>query len=900
MPVTLWTDDFESGNALSVSYTRIIDARSKSDVGVGGGWGAESNSTLSAGAKYYAEFSKNLPGNAPQGSDAEGWYFSVEMDVDHRDIADNDFGFALFQLGRFVSGTTYHWILSLEHGVSLEGGPNNDLYLLFRETGPGSWGDWDRAINVITPGTFQTIRCCGKTSSWDAGTQQRGLDGWVKVYVDDVEVMSVADVPIYIDIGPIEGGYWDFVMIGPMGRADNLSILDECAAAVFVGECAGGGAVPLAADPATGGTLGSACKIEEWVEVTPIAGTTKKWTVVDDNLAYSDGWREPRIARRGSFTRALSDRRGGFESGTCHYEGTDTDRVFRQMLTAGPLRNARVEHFLIDEALRRAGGTARRVANFLLRNAQTGPDLTFSFDAESILGTKFSPFFLEKILPDDVLDVATHGSTLPEALIGKRPPQYFGTFSDQVNLGAVPLTYIGQETMYTGMTWDVYLIQKGAISNVLRLYGATGGTPPTEYGLLPTTTYGVDWLVPGYTGWAAETGSSLLYRLRNGKRYAIIYGRGPRSDAAKAGTVPLRADICATEDLGNGTGLVIDDAARIVMFIILNLIIQTSHGAWATTIPTIGGTPYSLINTTSFEGVKAIHDALISGGLKGAFVIAEDLEGVLTSEVLRRVMVSYDIQLAENRHGQVMASTYNPLSSVTTAFKDEMLGGRIVRGSVRTVRRSADFANYLIVRHTKNLVEPLMPVTPAEGELLPKETEKIEWLSGDVPFLDGPSQTQHNELVSRELELYGLRDSTAASFIAMRELERSKNEPKDTIITVDAEGHEIELGDLITVESFENDTTAAEKVRVRRHESREDYYVNLECENVANFGVAVGVGLSAGTATVTGDMSASTTTGPAVGLAAGTSTAVGVSAQTVAGRGDSSGTSIVSGIGATA
>lgn len=115
--------------------------------------------------------------------------------------------------------------------------------------------------------------------------------------------------------------------------------------------------------------------------------TLYKWSKVDlpDPPQYYGGFKEPRLLKAGQYMRALSDRKGDFESATFDFTVSDHDRLVRGLLAGATSRyfiNKTVIIRTISDAGRRALQTAKIVAIGIIRDYEPMPDLKFRFKCE--------------------------------------------------------------------------------------------------------------------------------------------------------------------------------------------------------------------------------------------------------------------------------------------------------------------------------------------------------------------------------------------------------------------------------------------------------------------------------------------------------------------------------------
>jgi len=260
----LVSNDFESGASLaSYGYTGITDCAVSGSAGLhGSAFGVRGSGTDEQ--KYLCEFTIPV---SPTGVG-----FDFQADFDHADDSHNDDGFSAFEL-QPAAGTNFFALIHGLAGRKLR----VDAVAFFGESADGV---------IPAAGTTCTIRCCGQFSTHSSPTTLN-TDGFLRVMVDGVVVISGDDLELK---GSADGGaaiFWEQLQCGPMGRFDNVLIGDtgcggvspempannsaECCAspgvegqgtvapgagverpvlmsAAWTGRCDGGGTVPLLAD----------------------------------------------------------------------------------------------------------------------------------------------------------------------------------------------------------------------------------------------------------------------------------------------------------------------------------------------------------------------------------------------------------------------------------------------------------------------------------------------------------------------------------------------------------------------------------------------------------------------------------------------------------------------------
>jgi hypothetical protein len=219
---TLWSDDFESGNALAVSYRNVADAETNATCGRGGGWGCRTTGTNSA--KYYGGFVKRLAAEQV----GLGWW-AVQIDTDTLYATLGAYGSSLFEVRDSAYSSVWMWSLYID------GGDRANQLSVYSAFG----GGWSTPVyqcdDFITPGTWQTIRLEWKWSTL-SGPASPNADGCIRILRDDIEIWSASNLVLCSRRGWAVGDahQFDEVYVGPMGNGDNLGIYSVDAGSIEI------------------------------------------------------------------------------------------------------------------------------------------------------------------------------------------------------------------------------------------------------------------------------------------------------------------------------------------------------------------------------------------------------------------------------------------------------------------------------------------------------------------------------------------------------------------------------------------------------------------------------------------------------------------------------------------
>src|SRR4029077_20601482 len=194
-------NDFESGASLaSYGYTEIIDCAVSGSAGLrGSAFGVRGTGP---GADV-CEFSVPVS--------PTGLFFDFQADFDHADDGANP-EFSAFEVQNSPAGASFFAVI---HGFA-------DRKLRFDAV--GFFGDSAAGV-VPASGTTCTLRCCGRFGT-PTSPSSIDSDGFIRVMVDGVVVISADSIPLKGGSGGGATVFWEQLQCGPMGRFDNLLIGD--------------------------------------------------------------------------------------------------------------------------------------------------------------------------------------------------------------------------------------------------------------------------------------------------------------------------------------------------------------------------------------------------------------------------------------------------------------------------------------------------------------------------------------------------------------------------------------------------------------------------------------------------------------------------------------------------
>lgn len=205
-----------------------------------------------------------------------------------------------------------------------------------------------------------------------------------------------------------------------------------------------------------------------------------------------------------------------------------------------------------------------------------------------------------------------------------------------------------------GFFWDFYVVCLGVVE-ITAWYASdvAEGTTPRRV-LMPTTTAGVDFLIPGYNGWP----HAQPYLEIGGKRITGFYARGPRSFHHTQGIVTMAVSVCGYEDVGDGSGDSIQQAFPLLQHFLNEFVLKNDGegyrtGNWGPLETFSDGV--EMLQTSKFAAAQTLTEGWLTGsqspieGYRGAIYLREQ---ITVREFLRRFLQTFDAFWAVNHHGQ--------------------------------------------------------------------------------------------------------------------------------------------------------------------------------------------------------------------------------------------------------
>jgi hypothetical protein len=583
--------------------------------------------------------------------------------------------------------------------------------------------------------------------------------------------------------------------------------------------CTGGGAMPAGTNPAAGPDLALATVPIVWVEVTLVGGTVMRWA----KAAIPHG--TPKVGRVLSFgtvVRRLTDGDGGPQASTVTTVLADTDRSLRTAAFAGTLHFALVEYLVADLDTIRAGGTPQRVFRGRVQSWTAGQQLTMTLTVQDELSARMtSANAVDATSPLRMIDRTIHDNQPVQSLYGKACPEIYGSVSDadaDTPIGSWECRHIQDVTIDPGPleslgNMPMFLVSAQAVGKIQAVYAAdVSEDPATTRARVDPSAFG-DWLfVPTQPGWLFP---DQYWDTATG-RWTVILGRPdhPAIQLAVEGRVPIVVNVCGFEDVGDTTGLTIDNPAIAFLHWFNNRAVEDVGNADWRPIFDFGG--YSLFDTTTFDAVAALCDAK---GYVVAGVIAADFEFVSWRDRVAEWCRNFGFEVGTNRHGQVIVRMFDPDAVTIGAFTPATI---LEAGCAVTMRADA-VENIVPYVYRRNYLSQLQQANPQTGERGLREPGHEDWLvdqqeTVDEDSIDNLGGHPRGERRADVQEYTLVRDQTTADTVAAERLALHAPPNGRAEVSFDVilrDGWAVELGDIVTVDHWDLPWTGARRCHVR-------------------------------------------------------------------------------------
>jgi hypothetical protein len=244
--------------------------------------------------------------------------------------------------------------------------------------------------------------------------------------------------------------------------------------------------------------------------------------------------------------------------------------------------------------------------------------------------------------------------------------------------GMLPVTYAGDETI-DGVVYGRLVLSRWPCHLIIGVYA--GGKRLADNH--------PDLLHQDHPAWPfAEP-----FRTVGGLDLTIIYARQGSAVLLSHldGTAPVQVNACTTEDVGDGSGSTITQAARLVQHFLTELVFNDHHtGLWAG-IPLFAD-GVAMIRTSSYASAETMQIARVGGtGYTGRIAI---IEPTTLRTFIERVVHSFGLHHGINRHGQVVCGHYDDAIDTTLGYP-HFRDVREIVGRINVVPRTNELENYI-------------------------------------------------------------------------------------------------------------------------------------------------------------------------------------------------------------
>jgi hypothetical protein len=562
--------------------------------------------------------------------------------------------------------------------------------------------------------------------------------------------------------------------------------------------CTGGGTVASGSNPSAGTSLATATAPHLVFRIT-VDGTTYDFAKTAINWGTE---KQPRIDKVGRYRRALMDRQGGIELPSVWVDFIDYDNLMRGWHENETLHGLTGQFLVADETTWRAGGANADVRfSGEVTDFRPLPNQRYRLELESPLTHAFAAN-KEMQLPRDTLSV-TDG-TADQGLRRSPARALYGSLNEDG--GAIELPFIGTQTPVGHPELGNrhrHFFCRGAIHNITAVFRGDplSGDPPTTRTAAQASEYESDILAPHISG--ANWYESELYTVVDDNRWTFLDldQNHPAANVARFGRIPLTANVCGRETVGDGTGSTINSAPWQLVHVLNNELLSVVADAdWASQAARNG---FSIIDKASADAVKTAGENLLAGGLRGAFELGFNYQFITTREFLAQAYISWGIETFINRYGQI-AFTILDRSATASGVPTDTAVFDILKGSFSIDPHREDIENATRYVYRRNYVKSLQQLDNPEGTRLPREPFDADFLSGvqevtnatSVTALGGtPRGRRESDVLQMELTR---EEAVATAVMALRNAIRSPANGRATAtysITLQ-KADDVELGDL--------------------------------------------------------------------------------------------------------
>ena len=510
-----------------------------------------------------------------------------------------------------------------------------------------------------------------------------------------------------------------------------------------LGVCTGGGTVASGINPPLGTSLigDPEDPYRAWIELD-VSGGAQTLYLAKDAINVPQR-KQPVVLSFGQITRALPNLGwGGVEVSRASSVLDDSTGQLKTYYRSGVLLNQKIRYYIAKLSVIRANGVPWRVFTGMVTNFVPQDDGTFLIESEDAVSFGRGPVSQEKILPTEpisqlgIIDrnardylhdkpvVGVYGSlndSTPELRAAVNPEM-----EEEDPTGVVPTLYTQQTSQFVPTlpnALDMFLVAGSANKNIIQVIAAdyqnAGSEEPTERAPIPDSFWGVDGWHPFHSSWPFP---ELYVETDSGERYIpiLIMQTHIVSILAREGRIPITVSMCGRESVGDGTGTMIDNPARVLLHLENNHVPQDGIAQWKP-IATFDG--YSLFDTASFEAVATQCSDL---GLTCAGILGNNNQYKTVRDIEGDFFRSFGLEVYTNRHGQ---RALHMLDRTDGSYVREYNDIHHIPVSSLRVGQLAVW-NKIPYAFAKNYVGILPQVTPDPERRLPIDPLNGAWRSG--------------------------------------------------------------------------------------------------------------------------------------------------------------------------
>lgn len=536
-----------------------------------------------------------------------------------------------------------------------------------------------------------------------------------------------------------------------------------------------------------------------------------------------------RVLEWGAVSQVLSDRHGSFQANQWTVKLSDYDRALRTILDTASTKHIDGKDAVIY--IETAANAAASVAPLVLSRGivtdwKYNRDLTLDLTVTDPLGYRYSSVSLDRPMPQRLCRVELFPQ-LPEENSGRPMPIIYGEYSDdyawslnpaRTPVGILPVVYVGPANSISalgisGGQWHAFLVSAHAISCFESVFGSNGNTSPGSV-RIATSAYGTDVLVPGVNiaKYFDITGTDGVT-----ERVCIMCAANAVASDHISGRVPITVNVMGVEATGDGTGNTITEMAYQFQHFLQHWVVSNYlTGSWGS-VPAFGdSTPK--VRTSSFTAVNNIHKARLgrSTGYSGRMYIGPDQKPA--REWNKEWMISGDMRLGVNHHGQLILVTVNDTASLVglTTYTDT---DHIIQDSFEIDPQ----------------VDEIFNIYTYDGGVEPA-TGRKSLLAKTVRHT--ASITNHGEREAQALTFMATAEAKTADDVAARTLRGSINAPTDVEHDLDLRGITHAIGGHYRVTHYQGIGTTGwtnrvlMTTRITAYPDEDQFYTHLEAEDL--------------------------------------------------------------------